>query len=138
MGEKVLVVDSDTESLERIKSLLYKGGYRPVAAEDGCIGLQALKEEGEFAAIIVDEEVGSGLSGLDILQRIKDISPNIPVVMSSTSWTTETLLDCTEEGAFFCVEKQAEAGNDTLLRVLNQAIEEHKLSPLIRGAAPKI
>ncbi len=131
-GDKVLVFDSNVKSLERVKSLLYRGGYRPVAAEDGCVGLQALRREGKFAAVIVDEEVRGGLSGMDILQRIKDISPNIPVVMSSTSWTSETLQDCAEGGAFFCVKKGAdaeEAGNDTLLRVLNQAIEEYRLSP---------
>lgn len=133
MGEKVLVFDSDIESLERIKSLLYRGGYWPVAAEGGCVGLHALKKGDEFAAVIVDEEIGGELSGFDILQRIKDISPSIPVVMSSTSWTSETLQDCTEEGASFCVEKPAEAGNDTLLRVLKQAIREHRLSPSAGG-----
>lgn len=127
MGEKILVLDSDQESLERTRCMLQKAGYNAVTVEDGFLCLQAFGQERDFAAVLLNEGQGGGtLSGLDVLQRIKDISSDTPVVMSSTSWTPEFLQDCTGVGAFFCMEKTADS--DLLLKVLGQAVEEHKLS----------
>lgn len=127
MGEKILVLDSDRGSKEGISALLLRAGYKAVAVEDGLLGLQALKKERDFAAVVIDDEVGGSISGLEVLQRIKDIYPYMPVVMRSDSWTPESILDCTEVGAFFCVEKGA--SSDLFLRVLTQAVEGHKAIP---------
>lgn len=126
MGEKILVFDSDRESLERTRCMLQKAGYNAITVEDGFSCLQAFGQEGDFAVVLLNEGQGGALSGLDVLQRIKDMSSDTPVVMSSTSWTPEFLQDCTGVGAFFCVEKTA--GSDLLLKVLGQAVEVHRLS----------
>jgi hypothetical protein len=50
----------------------------------------------------------------------------MPVVVSAASWTPRSLQCCTRVGAFFCLEKEAEG--ELLVKVINKAIEENKLS----------
>ncbi len=126
MGEKILVLDSDRDRQRRTKSLLSKAGYEAMTVGDRFSGLQALKEEGGFTAVLVRGDVDGKLSVLDMLQGIKAVSPETPVVVSATSWTPQALQNCTRVGAFFCIEKKAEG--DLLVKILDKAIEERKLS----------
>ncbi|MFN3466244.1 MAG: response regulator [Candidatus Brocadiales bacterium] len=125
MGEKILVMDSDKDSQERTKSILNKAGYEAMTVEDRFSGLQALREVGGFSAVLVQEEA-DGTNGLDMLQDIKAISPEMPVVVSAASWTPQALQCCTEVGAFFCMDKKTE--DELLVKVLGKAVEEYKLS----------
>ena len=126
MGEKILVLDSDRDRQKRTESLLNKAGYEAMTVEDRLSGLQALKEEGGFSAVLVREETDGTISSPDTLHGIKAIFPEMPVVISAASWTPQALQYCTEVGAFFCMDKKAEG--DLLVKVLNKAIEEYKLS----------
>lgn len=126
MGEKILVLDSDRDRQKRTKSILNKAGYEAMTVEDRFSGLQALKEVGGFSAVLVQEEEDGTINGPDTLQDVKAISPEMPVVVSVASWTPQALQYCTEVGAFFCMDKKAEG--DLLVKVLNKAIEEYKLS----------
>lgn len=142
MGEKILVLDSDRDHQKRIKSLLNKAGYETMTVEDRFSGLQALWEGGRasavgsaksatpnrggFSAVVMREEADGTISVPDTLQDIKAISPEMPVVVSADSWTPQSLQYCTEAGAFFCMDGEAEG--DLLVQVLSKAIEEYKLS----------
>ncbi|MDI6759612.1 MAG: hypothetical protein QMD05_02180 [Candidatus Brocadiaceae bacterium] len=142
MGEKILVLDSDRDHQKRIRFLLNKAGYETMAVEDRFSGLQALREGGRalavgsaesatldrrgFSAVVLREEADGTISVPDMLQDIKAISPEMPVVVSADSWTPQSLQYCTGGGAFFCMDKEAEG--DLLVQVLSKAIEEYKLS----------
>lgn len=132
MGEKILVLDGDRNCQRMAKSLLDKAGYEAMAVEDEVSLLQALKEEGDFAAVLVREGKDGGISGLDVLQDIKTIFPEMPVVVSATSWTPQSIQHFTGVGAFFCMEKESEG--DLLVKVLSKAIEENKLSSKKKSA----
>lgn len=126
MGEKILVLGYDRDCQKGAKSLLCKAGYDTMTVEDWFSGLQALKEEGGFAAVLVSGEADGTVSSLDVIQDIKAISPEMPVVVSATSWTAQSLQNCTRFGAVFCIEKEAEG--EILVNVLNKAIEKYRLS----------
>jgi DNA-binding NtrC family response regulator len=132
MGEKILVLDSDRDYQKVAGSILGKAGYDATAVEDWVSGLQTLREEGDFAAVLVREGADGAIRGLDLLQGIKAISPDTPVVVSATSWTPQSIQHCTRFGAFFCIEKGAE--DELLVKVLNKAIEEHRLSSSKKSA----
>src|SRR3990167_5690612 len=142
MGEKILVLDSDRNHQKRIRFLLNKAGYETMTVEDRFSGLQALREGGRasavssaesatlnrggFSAVVMREGADDTISVPDTLQDIKAISPEMPVVVRSESWTPQSLQYCTEVGAFFCMDGEAEG--DLLVQVLSKAIEGYKLS----------
>ncbi len=121
MGEKILVLDIDRDRRKRVESLCDIAGYEAMAVEDEFSLFQALKEERDFVAVLVREGLVDETSNLDILQGIKAISPEVPVVVSATSWTPESLQYCTSVGAFFCIESGAEG--DLLAEVLKKAVK---------------
>jgi DNA-binding NtrC family response regulator len=126
MGEKILVLDCDRNRLKVAESLLDEAGYEAIAVKDEVSLLQALKEEGVFAAVLVRESASDSMRSLDVLQEIKTIFPEMPVVVSSTSWTPQAIQHFTGVGAFFCMEEESEG--HLLVKVINKAIKENKLA----------
>jgi DNA-binding NtrC family response regulator len=78
--EKILVIDDEDVVLEVMKELLEGNGYRVYLAKDGMEGLELVKKEGEFPLAIVDKNL-PGMSGLEVIGKIKDISPDTKFII---------------------------------------------------------
>ncbi|MBQ5827064.1 MAG: response regulator, partial [Bacteroidaceae bacterium] len=76
---KLLWVDDEIEMLKAYRIFLENKGYEVVCASNGNDAIE-LCREGSFDLILLDENM-SGLSGLETLSRIKEIRPDVPVVM---------------------------------------------------------
>lgn len=75
---RVLVVDDDDGLRRRVALFLAQHGLECVGAADGAAGLQELARQ-PFDAVILDV-VMPGLSGLEVVQRIRETS-DVPIVM---------------------------------------------------------
>ncbi len=80
---KLLWVDDEMEHLRAHVLFLQKKGYAVETVSNGYDALDRCAEE-TFDLILLDENM-PGLNGLETLARIKEISPNIPVVMVTKS-----------------------------------------------------
>lgn len=80
---KLLWVDDEIEMLRAQILFLEKKGYVVMKASNGADAID-ICEEHHFDLILLDENM-PGLSGLDTLQRIKEIQPTTPVVMVTKS-----------------------------------------------------
>lgn len=89
----VLVVDDEKAMRESCCQALAMDGYRTETAEDGNIGLQKLREV-KPNLVLVDLKM-PGMSGIELLEKIGDIDPNIvPVVITgyaNTEWGAEAI-----------------------------------------------
>jgi len=88
--KKILWVDDEIELLRSHIIFLFEKGYEVDTATNGVDGVSAVKEN-EYDLIFLDEMM-PGMGGLETLSQIKDINPNIPVVMITKS-EEETLMD---------------------------------------------
>jgi len=80
---KLLWVDDEMEHLRAHVLFLQKKGYEVETVSNGYDALDKCAEE-TFDLILLDENM-PGLSGLETLARMKDIAPNVPVVMVTKS-----------------------------------------------------
>ncbi len=80
---QLLWVDDEMELLKAHVIFLEKKGYEVTTASNGTDAVD-LCEERSFDLVLLDEQM-PGLSGLETLQRIKQISPATPVVMVTKS-----------------------------------------------------
>lgn len=84
----ILVVDDEKAMRDSCCQALAVDGYRTETAEDGNIGLQKLREV-KPDLVLVDLKM-PGMSGIELLEKIEDIDPNIvPVVITgyaNTEW----------------------------------------------------
>lgn len=79
MAIRILWVDDEIELLKPHCLFLEKKGYTTTTMNNATDALELLEEE-NFSAILLDENM-PGMGGLEAISKIKQIRPNIPVVM---------------------------------------------------------
>lgn len=100
MGKKILIVDDSKTIRQQVSFTLSKGGFEVVEAEDGALGLSALRANLDVALVISDVNMPN-MNGIEMVQEIaKDQSVNkIPVIMLTTEGSTELIQKAKEAGA---------------------------------------
>ena len=122
-AKSILVVDDD-ESLRRVTQLqLEEAGHRVLAASNGTEAL-ALIEADPPALVITDLKM-PGLSGLELLNRIRGSHPEITVVMITAFGTVQTAVEAMKAGAYDYITKPIDY--EELVLVVNRAMERQRL-----------
>ena len=81
----VLLVDDELTVRGTVGSLLKQLGYSVVALDGGLRALEYLQEHpAQVAAVLLDANM-PGLSGVDCFDSIRQMDPDLPVVMSGYS-----------------------------------------------------
>lgn len=80
---KILWADDEIDLLKPHILLLKEKGYNVITANNGSSAIELVKNN-YFDLVFLDEQM-PGISGLDVLTRIKNISPSLPVVMITKS-----------------------------------------------------
>ena len=80
---QLLWVDDEMELLKAQVLFLKKKGYEVTTVSNGTDAIDLCREQ-SFDLVLLDEQM-PGLSGLETLQRIKELSPATPVVMVTKS-----------------------------------------------------
>ena len=83
MKVKILWVDDEIEHLRAHILLLEKKGYDVVVVNNGLDAIEQCQQQ-TFDLVLLDEMM-PGLTGLETLQRIKEVQPQTPVVMVTKS-----------------------------------------------------
>ena len=79
----LLWVDDEIELLKAHLMFLEKKGYEVITVNNGSDAIDLCKEK-NFDLVLLDEQM-PGLSGLETLQRIKELQPSLPIVMVTKS-----------------------------------------------------
>jgi len=124
MAHPVLFVDDDIALLKSFKRTLPRQ-FKVVIADSPEKGLQILKEEGPFAAIVSDMKM-PGMSGIEMLSRAKEISPDTTRILLTGFADQQTAIDGVNKGDLFrFLTKPCEV--DTLNLILRAAIRQYQL-----------
>jgi signal transduction histidine kinase/ActR/RegA family two-component response regulator len=82
-GEHILFVDDEDAIVDVATLILSRLGYRVTGATDAVQALQDFRSRPhEFAAVVTDLAM-PGLSGHDLARQVREIRPDIPVVLTS-------------------------------------------------------
>lgn len=93
----VLIVDDAPFFRQQIADLLLSRGYRPVEAACGADAV-SLAADPEIAAVFLDVEM-PGLSGPEVLRRLKRLRPELPVVIVSVHRDFSLVREVLRDGA---------------------------------------
>ncbi|NIM18148.1 MAG: response regulator [Candidatus Aminicenantes bacterium] len=94
---KILVVDDDASIRNMLSIVLKNSGYDAAAADSSESALKRLKTE-MFHLIISDIKM-PGISGIELLKKIKVINPEIPVIMITAFASTNDAVEAMKLGA---------------------------------------
>ena len=99
---KVLVVDDEDGVRTTLSEFLEKKGYEALCASGGEEALQKMEENPD---IVLLDIMMPDRNGLEILNRIKEMSPSTDVIMITGLIEHEIGLESREQGAFEFVTK---------------------------------
>jgi two-component system response regulator PilR (NtrC family) len=119
----ILVVDDEEIMREILETLLTREGYRVKLASNGEEGLELAKSD-PFDAAVVDVMM-PGMDGLTLLEQLKKLDDDLPVLMVTAFASVETAIAAMKRGAFDYITKPFK--NDEVLVVVRNAIERRQL-----------
>ncbi len=120
---KVLIVDDDPLVRNLLGRIVGESGYTAEDAEDGLLALDKV-ECGSYDAVFTDLMMPR-MGGIDLLRRLKDIDPNLPVIVITAFPTLETGIKALKEGAADFVTKPFRMRDIQIL--LNKLISQRHL-----------
>ncbi len=121
---RILVVDDESGIRFSLKGILEDEGFAVAEAETGEAGL-ALADAGEAFDLVFLDIWLPGLDGLEVLARLREDRPELPVVMISGHGTIETAVGAIKRGAFDFIEKPLSL--EKVLLAAHKALEFSRL-----------
>ena len=121
---RILVVDDEQSMREFLEIFFRREGFDVVTTGDVDGALVAIESD-DFDVVISDVKM-RGRTGLDLLQAVKDVSPETVVIMITAFATTETAIAAMKQGAYDYVTKPFKV--DELRLVVEKALEKKLLT----------
>lgn len=112
----ILITDDEKSIRNTLREILEFENYNIVEAENGEKALNAIKKE-QIDLVILDIKM-QGMDGIEVLERIKKIEPELPVIMISGHGTIKIAVEATKLGAFDFLEKPPDL-NRLLISIRN-------------------
>lgn len=137
-GSTVLIVDDERTLARAVKAFLSEAGYEAEVAGDAERALElveSLRPDVVFADVRLP-----GMSGIDLLRRIRDFDPAIPVIIMTAHGTIEGAVEAVKLGAFDYMKKPVDLEELKLLadRARETALMKQELSYYRRRAASEV
>jgi two-component system nitrogen regulation response regulator NtrX len=123
MARTILIVDDETSILQSLKGILSDEGFEAICAESGARALEKIEEV--MPDLILLDIWMPELDGIETLEKIKELYPNLQVVMMSGHGTIETAVKATKMGAYDFIEKPLSI--EKLLLSVNNALDYYRL-----------
>ncbi len=99
----ILLVDDDIRSLNVLIDVMLRDGYVAIAAMDGHDAI--LKAQNNPIDMVILDFHLPDITGLEVLQQIKRLQLNVPIIMMSAHSSPSLLLDVHEAGAYSFIRK---------------------------------
>ncbi len=122
-ARRILVVDDEPSMREFLEIMLSREGYEVRSAADTASAL-ALAGREDFDLVITDIRMPGG-GGLEVLRRVKALSPDTVVIMISAFASAETAVEAMKQGAYDYIPKPFNV--DEVKLIIGNALERAQL-----------
>jgi two-component system cell cycle sensor histidine kinase/response regulator CckA len=123
--ETILVVDDEEMVRGFARDLLERSGYTVVEAEDGIHALDLLKGPHQKVDLVLLDFVMPRLTGMQALQELARVAPDVPVIVAS-GYITDDELAVAEQGARAVLQKPF--SKETLVSTVRRVLDGETLS----------
>src|SRR5882757_6507532 len=125
MASDVLVVDDEADIRDLVAGILTDEGYAVRTAADSDSALAAVRARKPALLILDIWMQGGGMDGLELLDLVKTLDADLPVIMISGHGNIETAVSAIKRGAYEFLEKPFKS--DRLILVVERALEAANL-----------
>lgn len=131
---RILVIDDEKSIRNTLKEILSYEGYEVTEAQDGSEGLK-LAEKEKFDIILSDIKMPK-MDGIEVLEKLQELSPETPVVMISGHGNIETAVEAIRKGAFDYISKPLDLNR--MLVTIRNAMDRSSLVKETKSLKRKI
>ena len=122
--DKILVVDDEKAVCHSIKKILGRHGYDVIIANNG---IEAVEKTGkETPTLVIMDVTMPKMDGLETLQRLKSLYPDLTVIMMTAYSTSDRAISAMKYGAYDYLTKPFD--NAELISLVEKAIMDTKMS----------
>jgi len=129
----LLIVDDEDGPRQSLR-VIFKDEYDLLMAEDGPAAIK-LAQENEIDVAVLDIRM-AGMSGIEVLERLKYVKPGIEAIMMTAFETTDTIRQALRLRACDYINKPFDLA--TMRSAVSQAMQRRTLESEIHSSAEKV
>ncbi len=126
--EKILIIDDEVFIRENVERILAEDGYSVLGAAGGKEALDLVAEE-DVDLVLLDLNLGQE-NGIDVLKSLKEIDPELLVIIITGFGSVESAVEALKLGAFDYMKKPFKA--DALRVIVKLALQTQSLRREVR------
>ncbi len=119
----VLVVDDEAANVASLERIFQREGMRVLTAESAKAALELAR--GHRIEVVLTDLMMPGVTGVELLRAVKQVSPDTEVVLMTAYGTVESAVQAMREGAYDFVEKPLKRMN--IVKTVKKAAERQSL-----------
>jgi two-component system response regulator HydG len=120
----VLVVDDEEPNRVALERVLAREGWGVVLAGTGREALEILRGGHEVGVVVTDLKM-PGMDGLELLKLVRQLLPEVQVIVATAFGTVERAVEAMKEGAYDFVTKPLKRAE--VVASVGRALEKHSL-----------
>jgi len=121
----ILVIDDEQIMRDGCSRILSKDGWAVIACENGKQGLKEIQAQPEKIDAVLLDLMMPGMSGMEVLDEVRTIDPNLLVIVITGYATVESAVEAMKKGAYDFIPKPFTP--DQLRIVVRRALERRTL-----------
>ena len=125
MKSKILIIEDEAAIRRVLKKIISEENdtYQVEEAEDGLVGIDMISKS-DFDLVLCDIKMPK-MDGVEVLEKIKKLKPEIPIVMISGHGDLDTAVNTMRLGAFDYISKPPDLNR--LLNTVRNALDKKEL-----------
>lgn len=123
LGHRILIVDDDPGIQFFLEELLKKEGFQFDISGNGAEAMERLKT-GDYSLVLLDERM-PGMSGIEVLERIRAEKYTMPVIMITAYASKELAIRALQHGAYDFFTKPVDI--EIVRTVISRALERYTI-----------
>jgi two-component system response regulator AtoC len=128
--DRILIADDQQATVDMLSDLLTGEGYDVVGVGSGTAVLEQLQGDHGFGLLLMDLQM-PGLSGLELIERLRKDSIDIPVILITAYGTSSIAIRAMQIGAYDYLNKPFDL--DEVLVVVKRLFEHQALASRVRS-----
>jgi CheY-like chemotaxis protein len=104
-NETILVVDDEDYILEACEAMLIKLGYNTILVNSGEEAVEIFRSDNGSIDLIILDMVMPGMDGLTVYEHLKEIKPDVKVILSSGYSLTGVVKEILDKGCDEYIQK---------------------------------
>jgi len=120
--QRIIIIEDQEDLASLYETTLTKAGYKVSKAYTGEEGVAAFQDEGADA-VLLDMTLPE-MNGVQVLQQIRALNPNVPVVVATGESSAETRRQCERLGVQSYLPKPVQ--HDELLKAVGRALSDER------------